>query len=111
MRRQDIDESLYDYPYAGLFRDYVQAYTPPRQPLAGPPTPEVNHAADNLVSNDSSKPSPFKRLSLEFIRSIFILTCGEGVLAPSRDLQRDQLRLTLQLVCKDWQRIVTSSPA
>ena len=111
MRLHDCDSSvhLYEYPYAGLFRDYIQTYTPPR--VANPSTPGVaGRTADNLVFNDPLKLPPFKELSLEFIRAIFILACGEGVLAPSKDSPQDSLRLTLQLVCKDWKRIVTGCP-
>ena len=112
MHLSDCDGSdhLYEFPYAGLFRNYIHTYTPPR--VADPPTPGVaaGRTADNLVFNDPLKLPPFKELSLEFIRSIFILACGEGVLAPSKDSSQDSLRLTLQLVCKDWHRIVTGCP-
>src|SRR6266550_6126318 len=101
--------SLYEYPYAGLFRNYIQVYTPPLQPVADPQTPEPDRAADNSVVNHSPKTSLFKRLSLDLSRNIFMLACEEGVLAPSNP--QDQLRLTLQLVCKDWQRVVTDYPA
>ncbi|KAF8726178.1 hypothetical protein AX14_008001 [Amanita brunnescens Koide BX004] len=114
MRLHDCDGSvyLYEYPYAGLFRDYVQTYTPP--PVANPPTPEVaGRAAGNVIIKDPLILSPFniKGLSLEFIRNMFIFACGEGVLSPSRDSPQDTLRLTLQLVCKDWRRIAIGCPA
>lgn len=111
MRFYDADAfvSLYEYPFAGLFRNHIQVYTP-LQPLADPQTPEPARAADNSVVKDSPKTSLFKGLSLELSRNIFMLACEEGALAPSKDSPQDQLRLTLQLVCKDWRWIVTGYP-
>lgn len=78
--------------------------------LHGPrnlPASKARQAVDVIYAS-SDPPRDFSELPSEVVSYIFIFACGPGSLSPHNgDLE--QLQLTLQLVCKKWGQIVTTT--